>query len=565
MSETSARISVDGELFGVADPAGHVAGRYAEGGADALSRLRGFYSIAVDDGHRTTLASDQIGSRPLYYVRRGERVLHARSVHELLSRLEGSPDQDRRGIADFLQLGFVLGQRTYFEGISLVPAATTLVFERGAEVSRRTWWRFHYGAAPGGPRTTDQWVEALGATFLRACEEMNPEPGPFSVPLSGGMDSRAILAALHALGKTAVAYTIGDPACLEVPIAREVARRLGAPHHVWTMTPADVLTWLEDGVRATDGMFLAFDAHILFLARRLRAQSGVALDGTSSCDGFYSVLDLARRRLAREPTPWPILAATVFTGPLFDARGEPSMPELFAPSRREELRAHLHAALRELQDSIPAELQDPFDRIDFLEMSQRIRRYTLNGTVLLRAHREVRHPWFHPDVLALVGTMPVSLRRKEKPAVARMVTRLAPALAGVPYERTGLPGEASAARILVAAALRYARRKLPLGPRPRTRVAIDYLGFLREDRGLQDFVRATLLGDQALSRGLFEPDAVRRLVEDNLAGRRSTLALLSRMLSLELWQRGLSAPSPAQRDSMAPRSGPAPSGREKPE
>jgi hypothetical protein len=472
-------------------------------------------------------------------------VLHARSVHELLARLPARPALDPRGLADFVQLGFVLGHRTYFEGISLVPAATTLVFERGVEVSRRTWWRFRYGPAPGAPRTLGQWVEALAETFLRACAEMNPEPGPFTVPLSGGMDSRALLAALHALGKPAVAYTIGDPDCLEVPIAREVARRLGTPHDVWTMTPANVLTWVGDGVRSTDGMFLAFDAHIRVLARRLRAESGPALDGTSSCDGFYSALDLARRRLTGGSLPWLAQAAKVFTGPLFDGRGEPSMPELFAPARREELRAHLHAALQELRDSIPDDLQDPFDRIDYLEMSQRIRRYTLNGTRLLRAYREVRHPWFHPDVLALVGTMPVALRRKEKPVVSRVVARLAPALAGVQYERTGLPAEASAARILAAAALRQARQRLPLVPAARPRVAIDYLGFLREDRSLQDFVRTTLLGEEALSRGDFAPDALRRLVEDNLSGRRSTLALLSRLLSLELWRRGLAPGAPA--------------------
>lgn len=548
----STRTTFDGELYGVADPVAYVAGRYAQGGAEALRRLRGSFAIAIDDGERTTLASDQVGSRPLYYARRGDRLLHAHNVRDLLSRLERHPAQDPRGVADFVQLGFPLGERTFFEGISLVPAATTLVFERGVEVSRHTWWGFDYQAAPEGPRTLDQWVEALSETFLRAFAEMNPEPGPFTVPLSGGMDSRALLAALHALGKTAVAYTIGDPGCLEVPIAREVARRLATPHDVWTMTPADVLSWIEDGVRSTDGMFLAFDAHILFLARRLRAASGVVLDGTSSCDGFYSALDLVRHRLARRSVPWLAQATAVLTGPLFDVRGEPSMPELFAPARREEQRAHLHAALQEMHDSIPAGLQDPFDRIDYLDMAQRIRRYTLNGTVLLRAHREVRHPWFHPDVLALVSRMPAALRRREKPVVARLVARLAPALADVPYERTGLAGDAGAARILLRSAIRYARGKVPLLPKPRRRVAVDYLAFLRQDQGLQDFVRTTLLDERALARGLFEPGAVRQLVEDNITGRRSTLALLSRLLSLELWQREVSSPAPRRPDPGTP-------------
>jgi hypothetical protein len=145
-----------------------------------------------------------------------------------------------------------------------------------------------------------------------------------------------------------------------------------------------------------------------------------------------------------------------------------------------------------------------------------------------------------------------------------MVARLAPRLADVPYERTGLPGDASAARILLGRALRYARRRLPLLGVARNQVAIDYSGFLRRDRPLQDFVRATLLGDEALSRGLYAPDAVRQLVEDNLAGRRATLPLLSRMLSLELWQRQAARPAADQCDSMAPMSGALPLGRAAP-
>ena len=537
MSDGRAIIKVDGELFGVADAAAHVGARYAAIGPTALKQLRGFYCAAIDDGPRTILASDHIGSRPLYYACRGDRVLHATSVRGVLAQLPERPTLDSRAIADFVLLGFVLGVRTYYNGIALVPAATTLVFERGTEVGRDTWWRFSYAVDPAGPRSQAHWIEALSTTFLAAFAEMNPERGPFTVPLSGGMDSRALVAALHALGKSAIAYTIGDEGSDELHIAREVARRLGIPHHAWAMKPADVLGWIEDGVHTTEGMFLAFDAHVLFLARKLRRESGVALDGTSSCDGFYSLLDLARQHLG-QTMAWPAQAAAVFTGPLFDADGELAMPELFASARCEEMRAYLRAALQELRDTIPVDLQNPFDRIDFLEMSQRIRRYTLNGTLLLRQHREVRHPFFHPDVLALVGRMPTSLRRKEKPVVSRMVTRLAPALAGVPYERTGVPGEASAACILLGQALRVARRKLPSAAPQRSRMATDYPRFLRESPALQDFVRATLLSEQALGRGLFEPDAVRRIVEDYLAGRGPPLALLSRLLALELWQRG---------------------------
>jgi asparagine synthase (glutamine-hydrolysing) len=52
---------------------------------------------------------------------------------------------------------------------------------------------------------------------------------------------------------------------------------------------------------------------------------------------------------------------------------------------------------------------------------------------------------------------------------------------------------------------------------------------------LQGFLRETLLSERATRRGLFQPAAVRRLVDDHTAGRADYAHQLWTLLMLEMW------------------------------
>jgi len=52
---------------------------------------------------------------------------------------------------------------------------------------------------------------------------------------------------------------------------------------------------------------------------------------------------------------------------------------------------------------------------------------------------------------------------------------------------------------------------------------------------LQPFLRETLLAETSLNRGLFRPEAVKRLVEQHTRGERDHSPQLWTLLMLELW------------------------------
>jgi asparagine synthase (glutamine-hydrolysing) len=54
---------------------------------------------------------------------------------------------------------------------------------------------------------------------------------------------------------------------------------------------------------------------------------------------------------------------------------------------------------------------------------------------------------------------------------------------------------------------------------------------------LRDFLTDTLLSDRSIARGYFQPNTVRKMVDDHVSGRRDRSLKLWNLLILELWHR----------------------------
>ena len=519
---------------------------YEEEGERFPARLQGSFSLAVWDArrHRALLATDLLGLRPLFYRARPDRFAFASAVRALLADGSRPGPVDEVTLGEFLVLGIPLGSRTFFTDVRLVPAGSTVLISaerRRPEVRRHS--RVRYEPASGPSLSPKAWAEQGTAAFVEAVHALTAGVPRVDVPLSGGLDSRCIVATLHRLGVPVRTHTLGSSGASDVRLATAVADRLGIPHTAWIVKPEDSVLWARAGAYLTDGMFPAFDAHILWIAHHLPEDAQLVLDGASSLDGYFRRYRLPWRFTAGRARPSPVqIIRTMCTQPLFDEEGRLVDEGLFRTSFRAAAEAHLRRRLQELVQSLPPDLAEPYDVLDFLDLTQRVRRYNTLGAHLLRSRVETYQPFFHPSMFTdFVCRLPARLRGADKPVLAEMIHQIAPELSDIPYERTGLPPRAGSLRLttrLAGRALhRVAGRVAPrLFPRP-CGTAIDYAGWLRQDRELQDFVRDLLLCPTALARGHLDQAGVHRLVEDQLSGQRNRLALISRLVSVELWYR----------------------------
>lgn len=182
---------------------------------------------------RLLVLGDSMGRLPLYRaLDSGPGLLLSRDQRFLLE-IEGGREADRVGIAQLLLFGFPLGRRTLARGLEHLRAGDALYADREATVCSAGPWdpaRLGTGGRPGDK--LDDRAADLAERFAGACRVRAAACDPPLLGLSGGLDSRAVAAALAHVGQPFECYTFLDATGVharDLAAARAVAESLGAP------------------------------------------------------------------------------------------------------------------------------------------------------------------------------------------------------------------------------------------------------------------------------------------------------------------------------------------------
>ena len=248
-----ARLEQRGHRFATGSDCEAIVHAYEESGVDCVRELNGIFAFALWDGRRQRLvaARDELGVKPLYWWSDGRRVALASEIGALLDSGLVRPEVDRTALDHFLACRFVPAPRTLFEGISKLPAASTLVAEAGS-APRVTTWR----QPPGEPLSglaDEELAGLLAERFADAVERQMMSDVPYGAFLSGGVDSTAVVAAMaRRSGRPPTTFTIGFPGhgglLDERAPAAESARLIGTEHHETAMLETDFLGELATAV-----------------------------------------------------------------------------------------------------------------------------------------------------------------------------------------------------------------------------------------------------------------------------------------------------------------------------
>ncbi|HEY1956551.1 MAG TPA: asparagine synthase (glutamine-hydrolyzing) [Polyangiaceae bacterium] len=509
---------------------------YEEMGDDFVRRLDGMFALLLWDARRNRLvaARDRSGKKPLFYRVLPHGIAFASEVGALVTAFpEHRPEVDLRAIDEYLTLQYVPAPRTAYAGAFKIPAAHVAVFEPGApEAKLARYWSKPSGELDMSEREAE---DELLRLMRRAVRRRLVADVPLGAFLSGGLDSSTIVALMaEASSRPVKTFSIGfpDSGDSELPYARLVAERFGTEHHEEVVTP-EMTSVLGSIVRHHGQPFADSSAvATYYLAEMTRKHVTVALSGDGSDEilaGYkrygtarighvHDALPEGGRRALRAALTNVISAVKPSLGDLGATLGlgeAARYARLVGQLGPEEKRALYLAPMRDAAGSSVIELfervlaassaKTAMGRLCDLDFNTYLEG-DINAKVDIAAMThalEVRCPFLDTAVVELAARLPMRLLMRARGKYL----------------------------------LRRATRKL-LPPRTRFRIkrgfALPLERWMRRD--LREMTRDVLLGKRATERGLFDPAAVAKLVDD-LDRDRASPDHVWTLLVLELWFR----------------------------
>jgi asparagine synthase (glutamine-hydrolysing) len=522
--ELKAELERDGYQFRTNTDAEVIVHLYDKAGDSFVERLRGMFAVAIYDAERDRLllTRDRAGKKPLnYHVTPEGGVVFASELNALTAHPAVSRRVSAEAVDRFLSFRIIPAPFTIYSDVFKVLPGTIVTFERGRRAERR-YWAFDFTERTAGAGEGEL-ADRLEELLLEAVEVRLHSEVPLGALLSGGLDSSLIVAMMsRLLGRPIHTFSIGfrEHQFNELNYAEMVSAHCDTIHHEYVIPPDSAL---EDIRRLLVhyGEPYAFPSAIAcyHMNRLARRYVTVVLTGDGSDELFcgynrYKIFE----GFPALPTRADWLArvdAEVFARAGGDIAAE--YQSVLTDGLRDSLKARLYT--RDFVERLPGEFP-----VNYLR-----ERFAANGSLRGRLDRVL-------DVDCNFWLRDAQLVKVDIASMANSVEVRCPILdqkvidfvtgVGMQHKLTG--GDEK--HLLKLVALRYLPEEIVR--RKKQELAVPLESWLAAS--LRDDITRTLLSDESLSRGYFEPDAVRQFVRDFPAEQSYAVWTL---YVLELWHR----------------------------
>jgi asparagine synthase (glutamine-hydrolysing) len=518
-------------------------------GADALRRFRGMFAFALADEATgdLVLARDPLGIKPLYYLPRGGGLLFASELKALVAAVGPELRMEPGALVASMLYYWVPEDWCAIADVRKLPAGSWARVRPDGRLHLEHYWRVAEVAqqAVGDP------APDLGRVIEDSVAAHLVADVPVSSFLSGGLDSSIVTVLAHRAAQEIDAYTITfrpeDQRLEAMPddavYARKVAQRFGVKLHEIEISPdiVDLLPRIVDALDEPIGDPAAINTLLMCQAARERGVK-VILSGMGADELFGGY----RKHLAC------MMAGRYGRVPPAARAGVGFAVDRFPVSVQGRGLRYARWAKRFLTfANLPEEprfrrsytLYDP-DELDALVGPD------LAGYVdeVIAGHSEIYHDNSLPDEvnrmcladarLFLPGlnlaytdrsSMAASVEVRV-PFVDPLVTRAAFAIKG---------GDKIRNRQGKIALKRAAESWLPreIVYRPKASFSAPLRAWVRND--LREVIGDVLVGGELVGSGMIRADALRRLIQDEQAGREDRAKQIWQLLTLEFWYRNM--------------------------
>lgn len=514
--------------------------RYLKSGTDCLSQLNGSFVAAWWDekAGRLVVANDKIGQRLLFFGCRNGAFAFASLLARVMASGFMSAGVDVEALADLISYEHTIGERTLLKDVRILPPATVLTYQAG-QVELKQYWRLDQ-IEPHQPYDQRQ-LDELEELFKKAVKRAIRPDLAMAIDLTGGLDSRCILAAAAHMQLPFITHTGGQVDSTDVVLARQAAAVTGAKHVFEPVGPERVAEWLVPMVRFQGGIIstlhshpcqhfdlpLPFDATLQGIGINYIRGYWVSRDNLD-LDSLSAAQSVLKRSISSKTAKRMDLAK--LWKPEFQKIG------LQAPE------AHLEH-LFEQYDT----LDRPAAILDSISLQERCRKFLNKAILITRASREVYYPYFDHDLIVALAGMPVAERVTHKIQVD-LIKRFCPKLLDVPSAKSLMPLSASPRQIWLTqrywAIKRRVSRRLGSSPGIPAKVPNHYFSrWVRTE--MREMLVNLLYNPQAAFRAYLNWDTVETLLKQHFSGQTDWEHLVAALTVFEISHRLWVDPDPA--------------------
>jgi asparagine synthase (glutamine-hydrolysing) len=533
-------IIMHGEFYGndsIGNDPQYFLSRYLQNGQGCLRELNGIFHGAIYNAasNELKLFNDRFGLQPLYYAMLPDGIIFAGEVKALLQEADVQRAPDYNAFADFFHFGQILGEKTLFRDIKLLPPGSILTYDlRSRRTTVTKYWDLEDAFVMKGMYDEGLDPEVVASCFVESVKQRTGNKNLLGLSLSGGLDSRGILAAMGENARGIHTYTLGLPGCADEKLAGRMSA-VARTSHEFIRLDKEYLTDFEPMamgmIELSDGMYHPHESTEMAALRYFKkAPFKILLRGHG---GEIAKAALAHPVMVR-PEVYNLQDGNSILEYIFKITNrvvrDLDIDSLFLAPFRD----HMHESpIKSLHESCgsAANKLAPADVCIYYYINEHIRRQVVNSLAIFRTKIEVRMPYIDESLVCNILKLPVRHRNAGE-IHRRIVKRCMSGLVSIPDANTGAPLDAGPLRLLVTDKVNSLLKKLSVkGFR-------HYTEFQRWHReGFRESSKKIIFSDRMENRNLYNMDYLRRVFDMHMSGQKDYGLLLGTVVGLELWYR----------------------------
>jgi|GEM_PF-1145721 len=513
---------------------------FDEYGIDFIKELNGSFIFVIYNlmNKNILIANDRLGYLVHYYSLHNGNLLFGSEIKAILQEKTFKKELNDEAVAEYFAYREFWGDKTFFKRINLLTAASILTYN-GKKLSHDNYWKFTYQS--DYKKSKKEFVDELVDTYRVAVKRRMEDPLRYGITLSGGLDSRTVLAGMNPeKRKKIITYTFGSQDCDEVRIAQQVARKAGAKSKILEIPPEYIIKYAKNEIVLTEGRSYIGVSFGYPALQTVKDEIDVIFDGSAldlTLGGSYLRMERAYD--------------------LLHCKNEDGLQEvilmkmtMFNPT---EFRYLFNKKYYELIKDVPdrsfhIEFNKIYNKTSFANMADQFFinthvAYMHIGDVPVRDLIELSHPTTDNDFIDIVRKIPPKWRKNHN--IYRIfLKKLSPELAKIPYNSTMIRADAplffwqcgkyylNIREMIKRKLMVISKGSLSL---PNKRKYADIDQWFQTNKQWQNFFRELLLNQDNKSKRYINQDYVNQLFEEQIKGKKSNALKLMYLASFEIF------------------------------